>query len=95
LRKAVEISGQRGFYEKWIELTNEEKAVPEDKKMFWGDELAGSYAMLGDKVRALDEFEKHFDEPQVWHQIKWIYRYDSLHDEPRYKALVRRAGLQP
>ena len=37
--------------------------------------------------------EKHFDEPNCWHQIKFEPLYDNLRDEPRYKALVKRAGL--
>jgi hypothetical protein len=35
-----------------------------------------------------------FDEPNAWSQIKFLSMYDSLHEEPRYKALVKRAGLQ-
>ena len=95
LRKAVEVSGQKGFYQTWIDLTYAEKSIPEDQKLFSEGDLPGEYALLGDKARALDELEAHFDEPGVWHQIKYDYHYDSLRNEPRYKALVRRAGLQP
>jgi tetratricopeptide (TPR) repeat protein len=95
LRKAIETNGQQGFYQKWIDLTYAEKSIPEDQKLFSEGDIPGSYAPLGDKARALDELEAHFDEPLVWHQIKYDYHYDTLHDEPRYKALVRRAGLQP
>jgi len=95
LRKAVEVSGQKGFYQTWINLTYAEKSIPEDQKLFSEGDLPGEYALLGDKARALDELEAHFDEPLVWHQIKYDYHYDSLRDEPRYKALVRKAGLQP
>jgi tetratricopeptide (TPR) repeat protein len=95
LRKAVETNGQQGFFQKWIDLTYAEKSVPEDQRLFIERDIPGSYAVLGEKARALDELEARFDEPQVWHQIKWDYHYDSLRDEPRYQALVRRAGLQP
>jgi serine/threonine protein kinase len=94
-RKAVETNGQQGFYQKWIDLTYAEKSIPEDEKLFSEGDIPGSYALLGDKARALDALEAHFDEPLVWHQIKYDYHYDSLHNQPRYKALVRRAGLQP
>ena len=95
LRKAVEVSGQKGFYQTWIDLTYAEKSIPEDQKLFSEGDLPGEYALLGDKARALDELEAHFDEPLEWHQIKYDYHYDSLRNEPRYKALVRKAGLQP
>jgi len=47
-----------------------------------------------EKEKALDELEKHFDESQVWHQINFKATYDPLHNDPRFKALVKRAGLQ-
>ena len=47
------------------------------------------------KAKALDLIEKTFDGFPGCFKIKWEPLYDSLHDEPRYKALVRRAGLDP
>jgi len=57
-------------------------------------DLAGYYARLGENKKALDDLEKHFDEPNVWSQIKFLAMYDSLHDEPRFKALLKRAGFE-
>jgi len=94
LRRALAEQGDTGYLRKWIELIRADEALPEDQQLFRND-IVGYYARLGEKENAFDELEKHFDEPQVWHQIKFIATYDSLHNEPRYKALVRRAGLQP
>jgi serine/threonine protein kinase len=97
LRRAYQTEGQSGYMRKWIELIRANEALPEDKQsdLFGDHDIAGYYARLGDKETALDELEKHFDEPNAWSQIKFQPEYDSLHNEPRYKALVKRAGLQP
>lgn len=95
LRQAYDAQGQEGYYRKWIELVEADNALPFDQRLFYEEDLAGCYAMLGEKEKALDEIEKHFDQPQRWHQIKFEPLYDTLHDEPRFKALVKRAGLQP
>jgi tetratricopeptide (TPR) repeat protein len=98
LRKAFETQGEQGYLRKMIEVTLADEALPVDKQMFPDTSncnLAGYYARLGEKGKALDDLEKHFDEPNVWSQIKFLPLYDSLHDEPRYKALVRRAKLAP
>jgi serine/threonine protein kinase/Tfp pilus assembly protein PilF len=96
LRRAYDERGETGYFEKWIELIRADEALPPGQQLFagWSD-LAGCYARLGQKENAFKELEEHFDEPQNWHQIKFIAMYDSLHDDPRYKALVRRAGLEP
>ena len=31
----------------------------------------------------------------MWHQMKFLWWFDPLHDHDRYKALVKRAGLDP
>jgi hypothetical protein len=45
--------------------------------------------------KALDELATHFNEVHVWQQIKFRPLYDTLHNEPRFKELVKRAGLEP
>jgi tetratricopeptide (TPR) repeat protein len=97
LRQAFETQGEQGYLRKIIEVTLADEALPADKQMFPNSSftLAGYYARLGEKGKALDDLERHFDEPNVWSQIKFLPLYDSLHDEPRYKALVRRARLTP
>jgi hypothetical protein len=95
LRKAYKSHGQEGYYRKCIELIEADEALPEDQKLWYDAGLAGCYAMLGENQKALEEIEKRFDDPQVWHQIKFESAYDSLHNEPRFKELVRRAHLAP
>jgi serine/threonine protein kinase len=97
LRQAYETGGAQGYLRKWTEVLLADEALPDDQQMFADSsntDLAGYYARLGAKEKALDDLEKHFDEPNVWSQINFMAMYDSLHDEPRYKALVKRAGLE-
>lgn len=95
LRQAYDSEGGPGYLRKWIELIRADQSLPEDQQMFNEMDIVGYYARLGEKEKALDELEKHFDEPQVWHQVKFKAMYDSLHDEPRFKTLITRAGLKP
>jgi tetratricopeptide (TPR) repeat protein len=98
LRQAFETQGEQGYLRKSIEVMLADEALPVDKQMFFEDSnytLPGYYARLGENQKALESLETHFDEPNVWSQIKFLSLYDSLHDEPRYKALVKRAGLEP
>jgi serine/threonine protein kinase len=93
LRQAYDALGEQGYFRKWIELTHAEDSLPEEEKNFSERDIAGCYARLGDKQKALDELEKHFDEPG-WQQIQFEPLYDTLHDEPRFKALLKRAGFE-
>ena len=97
LRQAYDTSGEQGYFRKWIELLRADEALPVEERMFdYSDhDLPGYYARLGENEQALDELEKHFDEPNIWHQIKFFPLHDSLRNEPRFKALVKRAGLEP
>jgi serine/threonine protein kinase len=94
LRQAYESSGQAGYFRKWIELVLADQALPEDKQMFGEMDLGGYYALAGEKEQALDYLEKHFDDPNVWQQMKFKWQYDSLHHEPRFEALVKRTRLE-
>jgi tetratricopeptide (TPR) repeat protein len=97
LRGAYTTLGEKGFLRKWIELVEAEASLPPEKRGISGDcadsDLAGHYARLGEKEKALDELEKYFDEPNVWQQVKFLPLHDSLRGEPRFQALVKRAGL--
>ena len=90
LRQAYEGSGQTGYFKKYIELIHGQESLPENEIFFSAQELPGCYARLGDKQRALDELEKRY----VWHHLKFEPLYDSLHNEPRFKALLKRAGFE-
>ena len=103
LRDAFNAEGEQGYFRKWIELLRTDMTLPENERILTTGAslgsptagLAGCYAKLGEKQQALDELEKQFDEPYAWTQIKFETRYDSLHEEDRYKELVKRAGLEP
>ena len=99
LRQAYETAGHKGYWLERIKLIQIQLSLPENERLgsdfFDESNLAGCYAKLGENQKALDELEKYFDEPNVWHQIKFEPLYDSLHDEPRFKALVKQAGLEP
>ena len=93
LRQAYDTQGEQGYLRKMIDLVRADRSLPEDRQIFADMDLVGYYARLGEKEKALDELEQHFDEPQVWHQIKFKPMYDRLHGEPRFQALLKRAGL--
>ncbi len=96
IAKAYAADGERGYLSKWVELILADLDLPEEERLLSevdNANLAGYYARLGEKEKALKELETHFDEPQVWHQLKFIALYDPLHDQPRFKALLKRAGL--
>jgi serine/threonine protein kinase len=94
LRQAYEASGQQGYFRKWIELIHADEALPDEQKLFGMGDLAPCYAQLGEKQKALDELESHFDEPGVWWQVKFEPLYPPLYNEPRFKALLKRAGFE-
>jgi len=94
LRQAYDTLGEQGYLRKYIELIRENESLPEAEKMFFSEDIAGYYARLGENEKALAAIEKRFDTPGVRNQLKFEPRYDTLHNEPRFKALVKRAGLE-
>jgi len=57
-------------------------------------ELAGVYAMLGDKQKALALLEKSYSQHDLQLQyLKIATQYDSLRSDARFQDLVRRVGL--
>jgi len=95
LRQAFERDGERGYLQQYIELIREDESLPEEDQVFFVVDVAGYYARLGQNERALDEIENHFDKPNVRAQLKFEPFYDALHDHPRFKALLKRAGIEP
>ena len=49
---------------------------------------------LGEKQKALDELEKHFDDANGWQKLNFEPFYENLRDEPRFKVLLKRAGFE-
>lgn len=59
-------------------------------------DIACSYAYLGDKEHTLKFLEDSFRERGAW--LVFIQNeplFDSLHSDPRYRAIVQRMGLPP
>ena len=57
--------------------------------------LALIYIELNEKDKALDFMEKAYEEHDHWlYQIKFIESVDKLRSEPRFKALLRKMGLE-
>jgi serine/threonine protein kinase len=97
LRQAHDAGGREGYLRKRIDLLLTDRILPANERVLQDSsdrDIAGYYAQLGEKDKALDLLERHFDEPQVWHQIKFLWWFDPLHDEPRFKELVKRARLE-
>jgi tetratricopeptide (TPR) repeat protein len=92
LQQAYNASGEQGYLRTCIELVNDERSLPDEGKLFGELDLAGCYARLGDKQKALDELEKHLDQMHHW-ELNFDPVYDSLHNEPRFHTLLKRAGL--
>jgi TolB-like protein/DNA-binding winged helix-turn-helix (wHTH) protein/Flp pilus assembly protein TadD len=59
----------------------------------WFQVIALTYFALGDRDRGFQWLTKAFDERQTIHYVKVDPRFDSVRDDPRFDALVRRLGL--
>ncbi len=56
--------------------------------------IAGVYAVLGEKEKAIEWLEKAYNERSGYlPSIATDFVYDSLHDEPSYLALLQKMGL--
>jgi serine/threonine protein kinase len=93
LREAYNTLGQEGYLRKSIEFIHRDAALPESEKDFYEVDLPSYYARLGEKEKALDELEKNAHEG-FQNQLLFEPMFDTLRDEPRFKALLKRAGLE-
>jgi serine/threonine protein kinase len=93
LQQAYDTAGEAGYFRKWIDLIRADSSLPEEQQLFSEQDLAGCYAQLGEKEKALDELEKNLTQIKYW-ELKFEPLYDNLHDEPRFKALLKRARLE-
>ncbi|MEK6323139.1 MAG: protein kinase [Acidobacteriota bacterium] len=92
LRKAYAASGERGVWQKTLDLLKQRPKTDFDVP-FW---LAEAYLHLGDKDQAFEWFQKAAD---IGHPgmdvIKLDPMFDSLRSDSRFADLVRRLGLSP
>src|SRR2546422_2993512 len=89
LRRAYDSQGGRGYWQRRLDTMTE--AESERHRC----DRARIYAQLGETNNALDWLEKAFDHSD-W-QTTWLKAWpwwDSLRKEPRFRALLRRAGFE-
>ena len=95
-RQAFKESGARGYWLKALDLQQSPGSLLDRKvKPFWGSryDLAEIYAQLGEKERALDLLEKDFVQGGPGRWLNLLPLYEPLRAEPRFKALLKKAGL--
>jgi len=91
LRRALAASGAVGYWQKVLELFQEKQTT--SLLEYDRYDLPGIYARLGDKERALEELEKDDRANELSSWLLFDASYDSLREEPRFKALLRAASL--
>jgi TolB-like protein/Tfp pilus assembly protein PilF len=89
LQRAYEASGYRGYYQEQLRLLEERS-----KQRFVAPvSMAMIYARLGDKDRAFMWLEKANRDQTGLFFIKVEPVYDPMRSDPRFRDLLRRAGL--
>jgi TolB-like protein/Flp pilus assembly protein TadD len=59
-----------------------------------GQDIASGYAVLGDKDKAFEWFEKDFNNRNgKIGAIRWWIAFETLREDPRYRDLLKRTGL--
>jgi TolB-like protein/DNA-binding winged helix-turn-helix (wHTH) protein/Tfp pilus assembly protein PilF len=92
LRQALAARGPRGYWEKLLELSKDEKNPPEAYVSDYG--IAILYARLGEKENALAFLEKAYTKRELaMTEIGMEPAFDLLRSHPRFADLVRQIGL--
>lgn len=96
LDKAFAISGYKGAMREYARQLEQMHAT---KQMFLPVNLAGVYAILGDKNRAFYWLEQAYQHGRgsgipLW-EMKLYPALEPLQSDPRFKDLVHRIGLSP
>ena len=93
IQTAYDTSGWRGSWRKRLELLLAARSKGEHIPPYW---LAMTYIRLGERQKALDWLEQAVEERfYLVVFLKVDPQFDSLRDEPRFHALLRRIGLPP
>ena len=93
IQTAYDTSGWKGSWRKRLELMLAAQAKGEHIPPYW---LAMTYIRLGERQKALGWLEQAVEER--FHLVVFLKvdpQFDSLRDEPRFHALLRRIGLPP
>ncbi|HXK26236.1 MAG TPA: adenylate/guanylate cyclase domain-containing protein [Myxococcota bacterium] len=87
LRAALSRGGAQGF---WRELLRLDRSLPAARHYF----AAGFHALLGERDEAIAALERAYAAREgVLVSLRVDERFDSLRDDPRFEALVRRIGI--
>jgi tetratricopeptide (TPR) repeat protein len=96
IRQGYVTFGARGYWEKVLEFETGTAASQEEPTVAEQDRwpLDGVYAQLGENRKALDLLEKDFHEGGHNDWLKFEPLYEPLRNEPRFKSLLKKAGLE-
>jgi tetratricopeptide (TPR) repeat protein len=87
LREAAREEGLRGYWRRWLEI---ELSKPDPHT----DIKALAYVRLGHRDQALTRLERLVEERTPWVRLLKVEPlWDPLRSDPRFQALLRRAGL--
>ena len=71
------------------------KLDPEQNESVSATAIAGIYAVLGEKDKAIEWLERAYDERSGYLAVvNGDFVFENLRDEPRYQALIEKMGLK-
>jgi eukaryotic-like serine/threonine-protein kinase len=90
LRRALAVSGSRGYWEKWVEIRLSLRKKSPRLRAYYAYNLAYDYAQLGRKTAALKWVERCVQEKAcAAGKLLGDPGLDSLRPDPRFQALVQ------
>lgn len=94
MRQALKKGGEKGLWQKTLQLTLERQNRPKDEFVPAGA-MATVYALAGDKDRAFEWLDKAYSERDGADitLLKCDPSFKNLRGDPRFVALLRRLGL--
>jgi len=90
LSEALAVSGERGYWRKRLEISNQNPQLRSE----WECDIAGIYARLGDKDRAFLALERACQE-RLFDVLflKVAPEFDGLRDDRRFQELLKKVGF--
>jgi TolB-like protein/DNA-binding winged helix-turn-helix (wHTH) protein/Tfp pilus assembly protein PilF len=93
MERAFKSGGEKGFWQKHLELVLEARKQPGAEAS--PSVLAGAYAMAGQTDKAFEWLEKGYEarEGQDLTLLRFFPAYENLRGDPRFSAMLRKIGL--